>query len=66
MKSDEAKALQVAAQHTAKWCMDKLEMREGGSSKNHEYSDTERSALHVAHSIAVCEIARLQQIIDGR
>jgi hypothetical protein len=66
MRSEEAKPLQVAAQHAAKWCMAKLEMKEGGFGKNHEHSDSERAALHVAHSIAVCEIARLQLIVDGR
>ena len=66
MRSEEAKPLQVAAQHPAKWSMEKLEMKEGGYGKNHEHSDSERAALHVAHSIAVCEIARLQPIVDGR
>ena len=66
MKSDEAKPLQVAAQHAANWCLEKLEMKEGGFGKAHEHSDSERAALHVAHSIAVCEIARLQPIVDGR
>jgi hypothetical protein len=45
--------------------MEKLEMKEGGYGRNHEHSDSERAALHVAHSIAVCEIARLQPIVDG-
>jgi hypothetical protein len=40
-------------------------MREGGFGKDHEHSDSERAALHVAHSIAMCEIARLQLVIDG-
>jgi hypothetical protein len=66
MTSEEAKPLQAAAQQVAKWCMEKLEMTEGGYSKAHEHSDSERAALHVAHSIAVCEIARLQAIVDGR
>jgi hypothetical protein len=66
MKAAEAKPLQVAAQHAARWCMEKLEMKEGGFGKNHEHSESERAALHVAHSIAVCEIARLQPIVDGR
>jgi hypothetical protein len=66
MKSAQAKPLQVAAQHAAQWCMEKLEAKEGGSGKNHEHSDSERAALHVAHSIAVCEIAPLQSIVDGR
>ena len=66
MKSEEAKPLQAAARHAANWCMEKLEMKEGGYGKNHEHSDSERAALHVAHSIAVCEIARLQPIVEGR
>ena len=66
MKSDQAKPLQLAAQQAAKWCMEKLEMREGGFGKGHEHSDSERTALHVAHSIAICEIARLEMIVEGR
>jgi len=66
MRSEEAKPLQLAAQQAASWCMEKLEMKEGGYGKNHEHSDSERSALHIAHSIALCEIARLQPIVDGR
>ena len=66
MRSEEAKPLQVAAQQAAKWLMEKIERKEGGFGKNHEHSDSERAALHVAHSIAVCEIARLQPIVDGR
>ena len=66
MRSEQAKPLQVAAQHAAKWCMDKLELREGGFGKLHEHSDSERAALHIAHSIAICEIARLQPIVEGR
>ena len=46
--------------------MEKLDMKEGGYGKNHEHSDSERAALHIAHSIAACEIARLQPIVDGR
>jgi len=46
--------------------MEKLEMKEGGFGKVHEHSDSERAALHVAHSIALCEVARLQSIVDGR
>ena len=65
MRSEQAKALQLAAQHAAKWCLEKLEQKEGGFGKVHEHSDSERAALHVAHSIAVCEIARLQPIVDG-
>jgi hypothetical protein len=66
MKSEQAKPLQVAAQHAADWCAQKLEMKEGGYGKNYEHSGTERAALQVAHSIAVCEVARLQPIVDGR
>jgi len=66
MRSEQAKPLQLAAQHAAKWCMDKLELREGGFGKLHEHSESERAALHVAHSIAICEIARLQPIVEGR
>jgi hypothetical protein len=66
MKSEQAKPLQVAAQQAAAWCMTKLDMREGGYGKVHEHSDSERAALHIAHSIALCEIARLQPIVDGR
>jgi hypothetical protein len=66
MKSEQAKPLQVAAQHAANWCMEKLAMKEGGFGKNHEHSESERAALHVAHSIAACEVARLQPIVDGR
>jgi hypothetical protein len=66
MRSEQAKPLQVAAQQAAKWCFDKLEMKEGGFGKNHEHSESERAALHVAHSIAVCEVTRLQSIVDGR
>ena len=66
MRSEEAKPLYVAAQTAAKWCLEKLEMREGGFGKVHEHSDSERAALHVAHSIAMCEVARLQPIVDGR
>jgi hypothetical protein len=66
MRSEEAKPLQAAAQYAANWCLEKLEMKEGGYGKNHEHSDSERAALHIAHSIAVCEIARLQPIVDGR
>ena len=66
MKAEQAKPLQVAAQHAANWCTEKLEMREGGYGKNHEHSDSEQAALHVAHSIAVCEVVPLQSIVDGR
>jgi hypothetical protein len=65
MKRDEAKPLLEPAQRAAAWCVGKLEMRAGGFGKEHEHSDSERAALHVAHSIAVCEIARLEAIIKG-
>ena len=65
MKPDQAKPLQVAAQQAAKWCAEKIEMRQGGFGKDPEYTGSEREALHVVHSIAVCEIARLQVAIDG-
>jgi len=65
MKREEAKPLQDAAQHAAAWCLGKLEMRVGGYGKDHEHSDSERGALHIAHSIAVCEMARLKKIIEG-
>jgi hypothetical protein len=65
MNREQAKPLQVVAQQAAKWCADKLEMRQGGFGKDHEHVDLERAALHIAHSIAVCEIARLQIAIDN-
>ena len=65
MTRDEAKPLRDAAQHAAKWCLGKLEMRAGGYGKVPEHADSERAALQVAHSIAVCEIARLTTIIEG-
>ena len=65
MKREEAKVFQDAAQHAADWCFAKLEMRSGtgGYGKEHEHSETERSALHLVHSIAVCEIARMTALI---
>jgi hypothetical protein len=36
-----------------------------GSGQAYSYSDAERTALHVVHSIAVHEIARLQAVIEG-
>ena len=65
MKREEAKPLMEAARQAADWCLGKLEMRAGGFGKEHEHPDAERSALHVVHSIAVCEMARLKVIIDG-
>ena len=66
MKSDEAQRLQDTVKVAAGWCLQRLDMREGGFGKNHEHSDSERAALHVAHSIAMSEIGRLQKIVDGR
>ena len=67
MRRDEAEPLLVAAQAAAEWCRGKLEMRAGagGFGKEHEHRDSERSALHVAHSMAVCEVVRLQAVIKG-
>jgi hypothetical protein len=66
MNRDEAKVFKDAAQHAADWCFVKLEMRSGtgGYGKEHEHSETERSALHLVHSIAICEIARMTAIIE--
>jgi hypothetical protein len=65
MRREEAKPLQEVARQAAEWCRGKLEMREGGFGKEHEHSEVERSALHLVHSIAVCEVARLQAILEG-
>jgi hypothetical protein len=65
MRREEAEPLHEAAQRAADWCRGKLEMREGGFGKAHEHSDSERASLHVAHSIALCEVARLAAIIKG-
>lgn len=65
MKREEAKPLLVAAQYAADWLLRKLEMREGGFGKSFEHVAGERAALQVAHSIAVCEVARLQAIVAG-
>lgn len=64
MRPDEAKPLQAAAQHAADWCREKLKARVAGSGMALQHSEAERTALHVAHSIAMCEIARLQTSID--
>ena len=65
MKREEAEPLLVAAQHAANWCRNKLEMRTGagGFGKEHEHRDSERNGLHVAHSMAMCEIVRLQAFL---
>jgi hypothetical protein len=65
MKRDEAKPLRDAAQQAANWCLAKLEMRAGGFGKDPEHADSERAAIQVVHSIAVCEVARLTTIIEG-
>ncbi|HEY9182994.1 MAG TPA: hypothetical protein VIQ99_07325 [Gammaproteobacteria bacterium] len=65
MRADEAKPLRDAARLAAEWCLRKLESRVGGSGRDYSYSETERAALHVAHSIAVSEIARLEAAIAG-
>jgi hypothetical protein len=43
--------------------LQKLEARVAGSGREYSYSEAERTALHVAHSIAVSEIARLEAAI---
>jgi hypothetical protein len=65
MNREDAKASQVSAQQTADWCVSKLELRAGagGFGKDHEHSEFEREALHVVHSIAICEIARLTAFV---
>jgi hypothetical protein len=65
MRADEAKPLQDVARQAAAWCLQKLEERVAGSGRAYAYSDAERSALHIAHSIAVSEIARLETTIVG-
>jgi hypothetical protein len=65
MRSDEAKPLLDVARQAAAWCLQKLESRVAGSGQAYSYSDAERAALHVAHSIAVSEVARLQAAIAG-
>jgi hypothetical protein len=65
MRPDEAKPLLNAARQAAAWCLQKLESRVAGSGQAYSYSDAERTALHVAHSIAVTEIARLEAVIEG-
>ena len=67
MKSEEAKPLLVAAQYAADWCRDTLSMRAGagGFSKDYQHGEAERTALHVAHSIAMCDVARLKAIVNG-
>jgi hypothetical protein len=65
MRPDEAKPLLEVARQAAAWCLQKLESRVAGSGQAYSYSDAERAALHVAHSIAVSEIARLQAAIAG-
>jgi hypothetical protein len=59
MRPDEAKPLLDAAEQAAAWCLQKLESRVAGSGQAYSYSEVERMALHVAHSIAISEISRL-------
>lgn len=66
MRAEEAKPLQDLARQAAAWCLQRLEARVAGSGQAYAYSEAERAALHVAHSIAVSEIARLQPILEGR
>lgn len=63
MRADEARPLQDVARQAAAWCLQKLEARVAGSGREYSYSEAERTALHVAHSIAVSEIARLEAAI---
>jgi hypothetical protein len=65
MRPEQAKPLLEAARRAADWCQEKLEARVAGAGQGHTYYEAERMALHVAHSIAVCEIARLQLTVDG-
>ena len=65
MRPDEAKPLLDVARQAAAWCLQKLESRVAGSGQAYSYSDAERTALHVVHSIAVHEIARLQAVLEG-
>ena len=67
MRSEEAKPLLVAAQNAADWCRGKLETRTGagGHGKEYEHGEAERTALRVAHSIAACDVVRLQAIVNG-
>jgi hypothetical protein len=65
MRAEEAKPLQDLARQAAAWCLQALEARVAGSGQAYTYSEPERAALHVAHSIAVSEIARLQIAISG-
>jgi hypothetical protein len=65
MRPDEAKPLLDAARQAAAWCLQKLESRVAGSGQAYSYSEMERSALHVAHSVAISEIARLHASIAG-
>jgi hypothetical protein len=65
MRPEQAKPLLEAARRAADWCQEKLEARVAGAGQGHTHYEAERMALHVAHSIAVCEIARLQLTVDG-
>lgn len=65
MRPDEAKPLLDVARQVSAWCLQKLESRAAGSGQAYSYSDVERTALHIVHSIVVSEIARLQATIEG-
>jgi hypothetical protein len=65
MRPEEAKPLLDVARQAAAWCHQKLESRVAGSGQAYSFSDVERMALHVTHSIVVSEIARLQATIEG-
>lgn len=67
MRRDEAQPLLVAAQAAAEWCLGKLETRTGagGHGKEYEHGEAERTALRVAHSIAVSDVVRLTAIVNG-
>ena len=60
MTREESKEQQVVAQQAADWLLAKLELRVGGYGKEAEHTGSERAALQVVHSLAVCEVARLQ------
>ena len=65
MRPEQAQPLLEAARRAAHWCQEKLEARVAGAGVGHTHYEAERMALHVAHSIAVCEIARLEVTIEG-
>jgi hypothetical protein len=65
MRAEQAQPLLEAARRAAEWCQEKLEARVAGAGVGHTYYEGERMALHVAHSIAISEIARLQLMVEG-